>query len=275
MFVCFFEGSFLPSFLPSFLLPSFFLPSSFLPSFLPIFLLSHFPTFLPSFLPSYLLFFLPSFLPTFLILPSFLPSLIPSFLSPSFFLSLFRFPYTSFYLYLHLFYLSCLSCLSSSSAPSLSFPCFPLPPSSILHSHLCCFPLISSGYPDFPRDFFWWNHHKNINYKCVHVDEPGDTTWRNNNYLCYKVTKMDVGLRWSSKGPIPNMKCTQMTLNTERTRQVWKDNYLCVPRDSIFSFTWSTRKPSLGETCMRIRGGKRKTVYYLCGVKRNGAVRGQ
>ena len=239
----------------------------FLSSFLPSFLSSYFPTFPLFFLPT----FFSSFLPSFLILPSFIPSLISSFLSPSFFLSLFRFPYTSFYLYLHLFYLFS---LSSSSAPSLSFP-FLLPPFSILHSHLCCFPLISSGYPDFPKDFFWWNHHKNINYKCVHVDEPGDTTWRNNNYLCYKVTKMDVGLRWSSKGPIPNMKCTQMTLNTERTRQVWKDNYLCVPRDSIFSFTWSTRKPSLGETCMRIRGGKRKTVYYLCGVKRNGAVRGQ
>lgn len=73
--------------------------------------------------------------------------------------------------------------------------------------------------------------------KCTSLNESRDAAggW-GDNYLC---ANNDVGLRWSSAGPIGYMRCTQIIEPAEPASTTWTDNWLCVPPASGYQFTWS------------------------------------
>ncbi|MDB4943272.1 MAG: D-alanyl-D-alanine carboxypeptidase [Labilithrix sp.] len=82
---------------------------------------------------------------------------------------------------------------------------------------------------------------------CVNVNEPADkNSWSDNN-LC---TASDIGLRWSSAGPIPGMRCTNVSEAAEHVPAAWADNYLCVPNDSPYNLDWSNSGKIPGKTCV-------------------------
>jgi MYXO-CTERM domain-containing protein len=83
---------------------------------------------------------------------------------------------------------------------------------------------------------------------CVNVDEPEDPKTWNDNFLC---TDLDIGLRWSSSGPIDGMRCTNVAEPAEHDPAPWQDNYVCVPEDAAEELSWSTSGPIDGLSCVR------------------------
>jgi hypothetical protein len=73
-------------------------------------------------------------------------------------------------------------------------------------------------------------------WSCVQLLESSDPHTWDDNYLC---SKTDLGLRWSSAGPIedPSLRCTQITEPSDP--DTWDDNYLCAPL-SAPQFVWSS-----------------------------------
>lgn len=87
-----------------------------------------------------------------------------------------------------------------------------------------------------PSPGFVWSNMESVDgMVCVAVDEPmepqPETWW--DNYLC---TPADVGLEWSSSGPIPNRFCTHIWESSD-VAHGWADNYLCAPED--LGIAWS------------------------------------
>lgn len=83
---------------------------------------------------------------------------------------------------------------------------------------------------------------------CVKVDEPGDPDTWTDNHFC---STTDLGMKWSSQGPIDGMVCTNVTEGAEAKPQVWADNFLCLPEGAPYTFTWSSAGPIDGQTCIR------------------------
>jgi len=93
--------------------------------------------------------------------------------------------------------------------------------------------------------------------------EPAAHTWHD-NYLC---TTANLGIRWSSAGPIAGMRCTQITEGAEPAAHTWHDNYLCVPNDSSLRFSWSSAGPIGGKTCTQWDEGSDPHTWmdnFLC-----------
>ena len=44
-------------------------------------------------------------------------------------------------------------------------------------------------------------------------------------------------MKWSDRGAIEGMKCTQIFEPEENNRNRWYDNYLCIPKDAPYNFT--------------------------------------
>ena len=80
---------------------------------------------------------------------------------------------------------------------------------------------------------------------CTKVDEPTDPQGWDDNFLC---ASRDLGLRWSSLGPIAGMVCTRFEEKSDPDG--WSDNYLCAPRD--YGFRWSNWDPLEGMQCLQI-----------------------
>ena len=59
---------------------------------------------------------------------------------------------------------------------------------------------------------------------CTHIHEGSDPHGWNDNYLC---APRDLGLRYSSAGPIAGMNCTQLVEGADP--HTWNDNWLCKP----------------------------------------------
>merc|ERR1712045_791276 len=56
-------------------------------------------------------------------------------------------------------------------------------------------------------------------------------------------------MKWSSKDPIDNMRCTRVREKSDPDK--WHDNYLCVPPSSKLSFDWSSDGPIDGRECIQ------------------------
>jgi hypothetical protein len=78
---------------------------------------------------------------------------------------------------------------------------------------------------------------------CVLLYESADPYW-SNNYLC---SYANLGLRWSSAGPIAGLNCLQIREPAEPSSTTWRDNYLCGPGSVIGAGTrWSYAGRPLG-----------------------------
>jgi len=80
---------------------------------------------------------------------------------------------------------------------------------------------------------------------CTKIDEPTDPHGWNDNFLC---STHDLGLRWSSLGPINGMVCTKFFEGSDPDG--WSDNYLCAPKD--YGFRWSFDGPVGAMQCLQI-----------------------
>jgi hypothetical protein len=78
---------------------------------------------------------------------------------------------------------------------------------------------------------------------CVQLHESADPYW-SNNYLC---SYANLGIRWSSAGPIAGLYCVQIREPAEPSYTTWNDNYLCGP-SWVFGLntTWSYAGRPLG-----------------------------
>lgn len=120
--------------------------------------------------------------------------------------------------------------------------------------------IFSRGYGESPM----------AGFHCTRVHEskePGSTTWTD-NYLCSDV---DLGMQWSSAGPLDNMDCVQWHELREPEETTWHDNYLCFPKSigQKYVFKWSSRGPIANMKCTHITETREpsKTTWgdnYFC-----------
>ncbi len=83
---------------------------------------------------------------------------------------------------------------------------------------------------------------------CVNVNEPADPdTWAD-NFFC---STTELGMQWSSAGPIAGLECTNVTESAEAQAAAWADNFLCVPPEARVRFHWSSAGPLSGYDCVR------------------------
>ena len=64
--------------------------------------------------------------------------------------------------------------------------------------------------PAFPADFKWSSAGMPQGYNCLQILETADPYTWNDNFFCWKNTRKNPGMKWSSDGPIANMKCTKI-----------------------------------------------------------------
>ena len=79
----------------------------------------------------------------------------------------------------------------------------------------------------------------------------------------------DIGMIWSSNGQLPSdeYKCTQIIEPIEPVSTTWSDNYLCVPKDSKWTFTWNSVTPADTSNCVHIYENLDTSSWdnnYLC-----------
>lgn len=84
---------------------------------------------------------------------------------------------------------------------------------------------------------------------CVSMDEPDDPHSWSDNYFC---SRHDLGLRWSSSGPIADMDCVNVHEAAEPNASAWADNFLCAPKQSPFIFSYSSAGPLAGKSCVHL-----------------------
>jgi MYXO-CTERM domain-containing protein len=83
---------------------------------------------------------------------------------------------------------------------------------------------------------------------CVNVNEPEDPETWSDNYFC---SAKDLGMQWSSSGPIAGMDCTNVYEAAESQASAWSDNYLCVPKQSPYALSYSSAGPIDGKSCVQ------------------------
>ena len=87
----------------------------------------------------------------------------------------------------------------------------------------------------------------NEGLSCTNVDEPGDPTTWEDNFVC---TSEDHGLRWSYRGPIEGMECVGVHESSSPSADVWADNFLCSPPQAAIRMEWSSAGPISGRWCL-------------------------
>ncbi len=109
--------------------------------------------------------------------------------------------------------------------------------------------LCVSATTDFSSGIFTFSSDGPIDDQtCVHLDEPKDAKNWKNNYFCSTV---DIGMRWSSEGPIAGMDCTNIDEPKDETPAAWADDYLCLPKDAPYTFSWYSTGAPDGQACTR------------------------
>ena len=123
---------------------------------------------------------------------------------------------------------------------------------------------------------------------CVSVNEPDDPDSWSDNYLCaatdvglvfstpgpvdgmrcanlhesadahadswddnYFCSAADIGMLWSHVGALVGMNCTAVTASDDTETDTWTDNYLCLPTDAPYDVLWSESGPVAGMDCVR------------------------
>jgi len=83
---------------------------------------------------------------------------------------------------------------------------------------------------------------------CLNVDEPQDPESWSDNYFC---SKRDLGMKWSVSGPVPGMDCTAVFEAADPQAGAWSDDYLCLPKQSPWAFSYSSAGPIAGKSCVQ------------------------
>ncbi|XP_078368704.1 uncharacterized protein LOC144652532 isoform X2 [Oculina patagonica] len=121
--------------------------------------------------------------------------------------------------------------------------------------------------PVFP-DHFSLRPTSSATLSCVTIDQPRDSEW-GTKYLCYEPALKKLTITWSRNGPIIGQNCTNTRMPYESTAALWKNSYLCVPRDSLLKLSWSVSGQLHGKQCLEIRKTRRNTRgYFLCGTSK-------
>jgi hypothetical protein len=114
-----------------------------------------------------------------------------------------------------------------------------------------------------PLGLVWSNYGTVDGMACVNLAEPmapRDETWWD-NHLC---TPEDIGLEWSSSGPIADRFCTHIWESSDIDHG-WTDNYLCAPED--LGLAWSPALPLGALPCLQISEPSDPDTWhdnYLC-----------
>ena len=122
-------------------------------------------------------------------------------------------------------------------------------------------------FPLFP-DHFSLRSQSSASLNCIAIDQPRDTEWRV-KYLCYKPALKKLTITWSSNGTIVGQHCINTRMPYERAAAVWKNGFLCVPRDSLLNLSWSVSGRIQGKECLEVRRTRKNTRgYFLCGTSK-------
>ena len=77
-----------------------------------------------------------------------------------------------------------------------------------------------------------------------------------------------MGFRWSTSGPLDDMRCVKIDMPSKPARYSWNDNYLCLPHESVYKLHWSTKGPLPNKACLKITEPRdwfwRRANAYLC-----------
>lgn len=133
-------------------------------------------------------------------------------------------------------------------------------------------------YPKFPREFFWTHNNYGTKWKtCIDIIEPDDAAngWDNNKLCYYSRNRRPLDIKWSYRGPIPGMECTQVSYSRKSINPSWNDNYICVPKYAPYKFKWVNGRMPWKErraNCGKITEPRdrewSKTYHYLCATQR-------
>ena len=85
-------------------------------------------------------------------------------------------------------------------------------------------------FPSWPDDFrFMFIGFTPRRKECISIYERFQYFDWAQAKLCWPSTKRSINVRWSDFGPIPGMRCTNITERSGRYQSYgWYDNYLCV-----------------------------------------------
>lgn len=108
------------------------------------------------------------------------------------------------------------------------------------------------GFPSWPRDFtFMFISFTPRRKMCIPIYERYQYIYWAKAKLCWASTKRYIDVRWSDKGPVEDMRCTQIKQQSGKYQTGgWENNYLCI-RNAPYNFRWSTNGPIKGLACIR------------------------
>jgi len=124
-------------------------------------------------------------------------------------------------------------------------------------------------FPSWPYDFrFQFISFTPKRQKCILIYERHQySTWARARF-CWPSNKRELNIRWSDRGSISGMRCTGIRQQSGRYQpNGWHDNFLCVPKDAPYVFTWSTTGPVKGLQCLRWQNNAFRNLWqnnYLC-----------
>ena len=107
--------------------------------------------------------------------------------------------------------------------------------------------------PFWPFDFRWSSSGPYRGWDCLHIRDSRSAklnSW-NDNYLCWKGFRRDPGLKWSTEGPLADMKCTHVLLLMEHS--VLTNSYLCESPETNYNFRWAPLRAIPGLSCLQWR----------------------
>ncbi|XP_046859272.1 LOW QUALITY PROTEIN: tolloid-like protein 1 [Xenia sp. Carnegie-2017] len=124
-------------------------------------------------------------------------------------------------------------------------------------------------FPKWPEDFmFKYFHRTPYEHNCLRITNGlSDSTWRN-YFFCSSGRKKRINMKWSTFGAQRDMRC--ININEPLSTQGWKNNYLCLPLDSNYTFFWSHSGSIDGLSCVKWfakNGREGWNNNYLCGSK--------
>ena len=107
----------------------------------------------------------------------------------------------------------------------------------------------AANLPSWPKQFRWsWNSSNLTGLNCITIDEPGTPAFHANK-LCWESDNKDPGFKWSWAGSISGMKCTRVYDPVDGN---WAENFLCVPSDSPYDFTFHYGGKPNGRACINM-----------------------
>ena len=122
-------------------------------------------------------------------------------------------------------------------------------------------------FPNWPEDFYWThdgalNPH---NYTCLHFEAPQEPflNYWDKNFLCVKkgADLLDPQMEWSYSGPMGGNKSC-LNIKEPEDPHGWESNYLCLPNDTVYNFTWSHGGCDKTKFCLRINAPMDQHTWY-------------